>query len=151
VNVYLELQQGWAQTKAGISTEAIPEQRIAELERRYNIGLPDDFRQYLRLSSPVGEAMDNEMVTWWSIDRIKNIPDEYPYELGTMITNAGREYLFFADYCIWCWAWAISCANDETTGKVALIAGPSYDKFVADNFTDFVRQYVSDPKSAIIV
>jgi hypothetical protein len=149
VNVYLELQQRWAQTKAGISTEAIPEQRIAELERRYNIGLPDDFRQYLRLSSPVGGATDNEMVTWWNIDRIKNIPDEYPHELGPVITNNGREYLFFADYSIWCWAWAISCANDETRGKVALIAGPSYDKFVADNFTGFVRRCLADPKSAI--
>jgi hypothetical protein len=150
VNVYLELQQGWALTKAGISTEVIPEPRIAELERRYNISLPDDFRQYLRLSSPIGDAMDNELVTWWGIDQIKNIPEEYPRELGTMITNAGREYLFFADYCIWCWAWAISCANDKTRGKVALIAGASYDKFVADNFTDFVRQYVNDPKSVMV-
>jgi hypothetical protein len=56
--------------------------------------------------------MDNEMVTWWNFDRIKNIPDEYAHELGPVITNGGREFLFFADYLDWCWAWAISCAYE---------------------------------------
>jgi hypothetical protein len=149
VKAYLELQQVWAKTKAGISTKAIPEQQVADLERCYNIVLPDDFRQYLRLSSPVGDAMDNEMIDWWNFGQIKNIPEEYPHELGAVVTNAGREYLFFADYCIWCWAWAISCANDETRGKVVLVAGRSYDKFVADSFTDFVRKYAGDPKSVM--
>ena len=146
MKAYPELQQAWAETKAGTSTEPIPEQLVVDLERRYNIGLPDDFRQYLRLSSPVGDAMDNETIAWWNFGQIKNIPEEYPHELGAVITNAGKEYLIFADYCIWCWAWAISCANDETRGKVALIAGPTYDRFLADSFSDFVQKYLSDPK-----
>jgi hypothetical protein len=146
VNAYTELQHVWTKAGARISTEAIPEQRVAELERRYNIRLPDDFRQYLRWSSPVGEANDNEHA-WWNFERIRNIPDEYPHELGPLIANAGREYLFFADYCIWCWAWAISCASDATRGKVAVIAGANYDKFVADSFADFVLKYVGDRKS----
>ena len=149
MNPHLELQHFWMETRAGILTEAIPEQRVVSLERRYNISLPDDFRQYLRLSSPVGETMDNELVEWWSFERIRNIPDQYPHELGPQITNDGRQYLFFADYCIWCWGWAISCASDQTRGKVALVAGTTYDKFVADSFTDFVQRYVSNPKAVI--
>ena len=151
MTAYLELQQAWAETQAGISTESIPEQPIADLERRYNIRLPDDFRRYLRFSSPVGDAMDNDLIAWWSFGHIRNIPEEYPHELGAVINNAGKEYLFFADYCMWCWAWAISCANDETRGKVVRVAGRSHDRFVADNFTDFVRQYVCDPKSVVTI
>jgi hypothetical protein len=113
--------------------------------------LPEDFRQYLRVSSPVGEEMDAEMVTWWGIGRVKNIPDEFPHALAPIISDEGKKYLFFADYCIWCWAWAISCADDDSRGKVALIAGHPYDRFVANSFSDFVQTYLSDARSVMHV
>jgi hypothetical protein len=42
----------------------------------------------------------DELIAWWSFGQIRNIPEEYPHELGAVVTNAGKEYLFFADYCI---------------------------------------------------
>jgi hypothetical protein len=127
----------------------VPEQQIVELEKNYRVALPEDFREFLRLSSPVGEGMDTEMVTWWSFGRVKNIPDEYPHALAPIISDEGKKYLFFADYCIWCWAWAISCADDGSRGKVALIAGHTHDRFVANSFSDFVQKYLSDPRSVM--
>jgi hypothetical protein len=144
MSAYLQLQRWWTGTGASIATEAVPEQRIADLEVRYNLALPDDFRQYLRLSSPVGEVMDDRMGTWWEFNRIKNIADEYPHELDPTIAAHASKYLFFADHCLWCWAWAISCAHDESRGKVVLIGGRGYDKVVASSFSDFVQKYVSD-------
>ena len=144
---YLELQRWWRRTGADIVTIETPEQRILELEHRYAIVLPDDFRQYLRWSSPVGEAMDAELGTWWGFDRIKNIPDEYPHALSPPFEPQAKKYLFFADHCIWCWAWAISCADGESRGKVALIGGHPQDRFVAESFSDFVRMYVRDWRS----
>lgn len=141
-----QLRSSWARTEAGINTETIPNERIAALESNYGILLPDDFREFLSLSSPVGEAIDNEMVNWWSFDQIKNIPDEFSHPLNPVIADGGRKYLIFADYCLWCWAWAISCADDGSRGQVAIIAGNPHDRIVANSFSDFVQRYVNGPQ-----
>ncbi len=121
--------------------------QIQELERRYAVSLPEDFRVYLLTSSPVEESLDNENTSWWHFDRIRNIPDEYEHEVShPRIAVGGSQYLFFADYAIWCWAWAISCTNDEDRGKVAIIGGMP-DRFVADSFSEFVEKYLSDIRS----
>jgi hypothetical protein len=57
------LQQRWEKTGTGIKTERILGLFIEALENRYSLTLPDDFRDYLRFSSPVGEACDAELVT----------------------------------------------------------------------------------------
>jgi hypothetical protein len=95
------------------------------------------------------------MGTWWEFERIKNIPDEYrdqsqsPELLRPAIARQAHKYLFFADYCIWCSAWAISCADDESRGNVAYIVGLGRDRIVASSFSDFVQKYTSDWQSVI--
>ncbi|MDG2004462.1 MAG: hypothetical protein P8J20_14135 [Novosphingobium sp.] len=89
------------------------------------------------------ENWDEEMGHWWPLARIKNIPDEYGTDIPPFVSEGGRKCLFFLDHCIWCWAWAISCADDETQGKVLLIGGMD-ERFVADNFSEFVDRYTSD-------
>lgn len=93
----LKLQEWWKRTGAGIVTKEVDERRIIELELRYQLVLPNDFRQFLRHSSPVGVAMDNHTVTWWNLQRIRNIPDEYAHELAPIIAEQAKKYLFFAD------------------------------------------------------
>jgi hypothetical protein len=144
---YIQLQQWWSQTGSDIETEAILSPRIEGLERRYGLLLPEDFKQYLRLSSPIEVALDYETTTWWHFERIKNLPDEISGEVEPFIAKRGGKYLFFADYSFWCWAWAISCADDETRGKVAMIGGRGYDKLVAESFSDFVQKYIRDVRS----
>jgi hypothetical protein len=78
------------------------------------------------------------------LDRIKNIVDEYPHKVTyETIARDASKYLFFADYCIWCWAWAIACGDDENSGRVVVISGR--DRFVADSFAQFADLYISDP------
>ena len=48
--------------------------QIRELERRYTVSLPEDFKAYLSASSPVDELWDSESTAWWHFDRIRNIP-----------------------------------------------------------------------------
>jgi hypothetical protein len=142
---YVQLQQWWSQSGSDIDTEAIPAHRIESLERRYDLVLPDDFREYLNLSSPIEEAWDHEDTTWWHFERIKSVKDEWIHgDLEPFIAERRNKYLVFADYCIWCWAWAISCADDETRGSVAIIGGRGYDRTVAESFSDFVRKYIGD-------
>jgi hypothetical protein len=66
--------------------------------------------------------------------------------LGDRLLGGRAKYLFFADYIIWCWAWAIACGDDDNRGRIAVINGLS-DHFVADGFGQFVDRYILDKNS----
>lgn len=139
VSAHSKLKEWWAKTGVLVPIERISDDRIVALEARYKIRLPPDFRAYLSESSPVRQNWDEEMGNWWPFSRIKNIPEEYDSRFTP--ENADK-YLFFLDHCVWCWAWAISCADDATYGSIVTIGGP--EKVVAASFSEFVDRYVSD-------
>lgn len=141
---HLILKAWWSKTGADIATRVTPEAAITALEARYSLSIPNDFRQYLKEGLPVAENWDDEDGNWWPIERLKNISDEYEYPVTNpaVAENAGK-HLIFLDYMMWSWAWAISCADDETRGKVALIGGLP-DGYVADSFAEFVERYTTD-------
>jgi hypothetical protein len=144
---YEKLKRYWIDTGVGVDTVALSEQQLDGLERKYGIRLPDDFRDYLLYSCPVGENWDDNFVGWWPLDRIKNIVDEYPHKVTDEIARDAAKYLFFADYSIWCWAWAIACGDDENRGRVACISGR--DRFVADSFAEFVDLFIQDSSKLV--
>ena len=120
---------------------------VRKVEQETGLSLPEDFRLYLLHASPIDQAWDDEMVIWWPIERLKTIPDEYEGPIGLEgVAASAAEWLFFADYCLWCWAWAICCGEGEDRGRIALIGG-SPDRIVADSFTEFVDRHLSDPDS----
>jgi hypothetical protein len=108
MNAHSKLQEWWSRTGIMVPVEVISNDRIIDLEARYDIKLPPDFRTYLSESSPVRHNWDEEMGNWWPFSRIKNIPDEYD---SNFVPENAEKYLFFLDHCIWCWAWAISCVD----------------------------------------
>jgi hypothetical protein len=140
---HLTLQAWWSRTAAGIETRTTSETGLAALEARYSVSLPADFRQYLSQGVPTAENWDAEDGNWWPIERIRNIPDEYPQPVGDSVAQNAAKHLVFLDFSMWSWAWAISCADDETRGKVALI-GVSREGYVADSFAAFVERYTSN-------
>jgi hypothetical protein len=120
---------------------------IRKVEQDYGVSLPDDFRLYLLKASPIEQAWDSEMVIWWPIERLRNVPDEYEHAIGDdRVASSAPEWLFFADFSLWSWAWAICCGEGEDRGRVALIGG-SPDRIVADSFAEFVDRHFSDPNS----
>ncbi|MDT9597335.1 SMI1/KNR4 family protein [Sphingosinicella rhizophila] len=140
---HLTLRTWWSETGAGIDTRETPEAEIGVLENRYRVSLPHDFREYLKLGAPKEENWDAEDGNWWPVGRIKNIPDEYDHPVSEAIMRNAPKHLIFLDYSIWSWAWAISCADDETRGRVAVIGGLP-DGYVADSFGEFVERYTTD-------
>ena len=60
---------------------------------------------------------------------------------ATIVRDAAK-FIVFADYGIWCFAWAIDCGEDENRGRVVVISGQ--DRFVADSFAEFVDRFIED-------
>jgi hypothetical protein len=144
VEAHERLLGWWAATGTHVAPHGASESAILELEERYSLTLPADFRRYLLSASPREELWDEEDTIWWPLARIRNIPEEYEHGVSDeRIAAKAGQYLFFADYCVWCWAWAIACTDDENRGRVAIIGG-SPDRFVADSFADFVDRYTLD-------
>lgn len=150
----------WLKATSEIDCHPASVAEVAALERRYGVLLPEDFRTYLLEALPAcGGNMDDAMTTWWEIDLIKNIPDEYansqygPHQWRNAEVAAEQDvYLFFADYCIWCAAWAINCGKGVNRGRIVLIDGVK-DDFVADSFSEFVGFHLDNahwPRSPLI-
>ncbi|KQN40603.1 hypothetical protein ASG37_02105 [Sphingomonas sp. Leaf407] len=136
----------WDRTRSDIPIGGASDEAIETLERRYDIVLPPDFRAYLTNAIPSREEeMDAGMGTWWHLDRIRNLPDEYEHPVGPVISDGGRPWLFFVDHLIWSWAWAICCEPGPDWGKVAVILSENDDCIVAASFSDFVAGYIADP------
>lgn len=147
MRAYERLQQWWTDTSKKVSLELPSASDVEELERRYTLTLPEDFRDYLLNSCPTHDAWDAENSTWWDFGRIKNITEEYGHKLHEQSVAAhASQYLVFADHCIWCWAWAIAYTNDNNHGKIALIGG-NPDRFVANSFATFVKAYTTNFRS----
>jgi hypothetical protein len=143
-----KLRAYWSNSNTEIKPIGSPEADVARLEARTGVRLPDDFRTYLLTNVPSGrDALDDNMTGWWNAGEIKSIVEEYPHELkNPVVAEDPGHFLVFADYCLWCWAWAIGCGDGEHRGKVALIGGEN-DRFVADSFDAFVELYVADPNA----
>ncbi|MDB5159652.1 MAG: Cell wall assembly/cell proliferation coordinating protein [Mucilaginibacter sp.] len=124
----------------------VPETRISEiasLEARWGIRFPADFRDYLLRACPGAgfELWDDDDTTWWSMDRLKLIDEEYDQPLSAPDLDKERgSAVFFADYMIWCLAWAVCCGPGPNYGRVLVVSGA--DRFVADDFAGFVDQYL---------
>ena len=138
-----ELRTHWREHRSNDVTLEQLEQRIADLELKYEVRLPEEFRAYLLWSCPTYENWDDELTTWWPVDSIKNIPDEYEYPIENAEIDQEKDvYLFFADYSIWCWAWAINCGDGPNRGRVVVVGQP--DRFVADSFGQFIERIIKD-------
>ena len=147
MEAYAELMRWWGSSSDSGPRPAGSEAAVRTLESRFGLRLPDDFRLFLLHAAPTEDYWDDEDVIWWSPGRIRNIPQEYEHPINNAeIASEADRYLFFADYMIWCWAWAICCGDGKNRGRIAFI-GDDPDRFVADSFTDFVTRYLGRPDS----
>ena len=138
----------WWRRTSGLPASCVDaHSTIVDLERRYGVKLPQDFKQYLLTLAPAEDLWEDTDATWWSLDRIKNIPDEYKHPIHEPeIAAEANTYLFFADFLLWSSAWAICCSDGKNRGKIAIITGAT-DRFLADSFSQFIERYLHDSTS----
>lgn len=140
----LSLQEGRLQPPSG---DAL--QEVAELETRYAIALPSDFRDYLLEGSSVSGWNDPFGLGWYSIHHLKRLtdfgdlaPPETPAQVE--ISREANSYLVFADYLDWCgYGYAICCSGGTNRGRVAMVCPDPY-RFIATSFSNFVALAAAD-------
>lgn len=94
--------------------------------------------------------MDSHNTVWWPITELKLVPDECEHDLRGEIAGGedAAQSVFFADYMLWCMAWAICCAPGPDYGRVLVVNG-SNDRFIADSFSAFIDAWLKDPMNLI--
>lgn len=144
---YAALADYWALAESKFYTPAHDEDDIAALESRYGIRLPPEFRAYLSIAAPRRQFMDQVTISWWAVGDIKSLAEEcakWTPGWGDAVEADAHRYLVFADYMIWCWAWAICCVEGPDYGRIALIRGDPPDAFVADDMGAFIALALRD-------
>ena len=110
--------------------------------------LPEEFAAYVASAAPREDWTDEFGMIWWSAERIKSLRDEcgdgspggHP---NAEIEDEADQYLVFADFLMWCYAYAICCSAGPNRGKIALI-GAQPDGFVANSFSSFMNLAAED-------
>jgi hypothetical protein len=142
------LADHWARAEADVYTPAHDEDGITALEACYGIRLPPEFRTYLSIAAPREQFMDKETLTSWSMRDIKSLADECarwePGWGGDAVEAEQHGYLVFADYLIWCSAWAICCVEGAHYGRIAVIRGTPPKICVADDLSAFIGMALHD-------
>ncbi|WP_114951989.1 SMI1/KNR4 family protein [Sphingosinicella terrae] len=115
--------------------------KVAALEARLKLVLPDDFRAYLIETAPRSNADDACEICWWSLDAIRSVPEELGYraqatKMERALGGEPEKHVFFADYMGWAYAWAICCSDGPDRGRIGLIC-TGFEGFVADSFSEF--------------
>jgi hypothetical protein len=125
---------------------------IKDFESRYNVRLPQDFRDYfLRVNGMETHwpnAQDKEGFTFWPLERANTVLEEAANHLHSdeWSSFSGAESLFiFADYLDWSWAYAIKLSSDTLSGNPVFIIGKKKTPIeVAGSFSEFVNLYLID-------
>ena len=121
---------------------------LHNLQERYRIRLPKDFAAYVAGASPREDWMDGFGMIWWGAESIKSLRDECGDESpggqpNAEIEDEADQYLVFADFLMWSYAYAICCSAGPNRGRIALI-GAQPDGFVANSFSSFVNLAAQD-------
>ncbi len=123
---------------------------LRDFEERTKTKLPTSFREYLQRANGMSENgqddQDDRGFSFWSLDRLRAVPDECRLRSVSVPSVSGVEqFLVFADYMRWSWAYAIG--TDPIQEGHVLQLGVREPRIVAKSFESFVDMYLSDSPS----
>ncbi len=144
MDLWHSIRQKWEQeglpAPPGVIVEA-----LSAFERGYSVALPHAMRGYFEATNGNG-GMDRDFYTFWPLEEMKPVREELVDPIHTDRFDYPDCYLF-ADYLLWCWAYAIHLTGDaETNGPIYLVGGET-PVVVAATFLEFMQKYAADPDS----
>ena len=135
--------------RPGVSTDA-----INEFQNRHNVVMPEAVCDFFRTTDGTGDDMDNDMYRFWPLQEVKLVEDELAdTENGTVYDDryAYPNCFVFADYCIWCWAYAVRLTDDpnQPAPVFRVTADKKPGEQMASSFIEFMSQYAEYPDNII--
>jgi hypothetical protein len=136
----------WAAQGLQIARGA-PEAELARVEARWGLALPDDLRAcFARVNGMVqvgGQDVDRAGFAFWALDDVGTLAEVLPrHDVPAPPGLNAHEYVVFADYLQWSWAYAIRLG--PAPNPVVMVGGRGDDVVVAPSFSDFVSLYLQD-------
>src|SRR6266852_3095752 len=117
-------------TAGGVSPRPpVEPQAVIAFERRYDVHLPTDFREYLAVCDGMNEGeMDEDLFSFWDLSRIRPIPDELPeptYREYRQFPGASN-FCCFVDWSIDADIFSIELHADPAEPNRIIALGPRY-------------------------
>ena len=123
---------------------------ILRFEAQAGVRLPADLRTYFETFNGLTDsAMDGELISFWPLARVRSVVAELNHQEA--VAPDGRALYCFADYSIWCNAYAVrlSDVTRAETDVVAVYSGVDLIP-VASTFADFLRAYLGPTPHSVL-
>ena len=115
---------------------------LTDLESRLHVKLPSDVRAfYSRMDGTDMLEADHGWITLWPLERWTRLDDEAPQ----YAKDAPRGAIVFADYSLWCWAYAAQFEPVSERTTVHII-GAGAGAPIAETFTEFLELIVTNSR-----
>src|SRR5690349_651358 len=115
-----KIKQKW-ENEGLIVPRGVEAQELDAFERHYSVALPPAMKEYLQVANGNG-TIDNDFITFWPLSDVKLVSEELHPDHSDRFDYPNC--FVFADYCIWCWAYAIQLTSDpHDNGPVYLVGG----------------------------
>ena len=138
----------WRSSNIAIRPGVSPDD-IDAFQNKYGVVLPVDVRKYFMTSDGIGDDMDDDNFRFWPLSEVKPVHEELAdTEHGIYPDRFAYPNCFvFADYCIWCWAYAVKLTDDPTQPApvFGVTASETPGQQIAPSFREFMVNYAADP------
>lgn len=144
------LEQHWSRQDVSIE-HGVSESELCAFERRYNVCLPEDLRDYfISVNGMSPGVSDDSLIRFWMLNEIKPVSEGAPEYAGQNYVEAPDSVFLFADYCIWSHAFGIRLSSREKEqSNTIFVIGYEPAVPIADSFSEFVDIYLSDKERLI--
>lgn len=123
---------------------------VRAFEERYAVRLPDAVREYFLTAGGLGQYdPDADLFCFWRLGEVKPVHEELGPNYPDRLEYPG--HFVFADYGLWCWAYAVKLTADPTQPDPVrrVTGGAEPGEVVAPSFLEFMTRYANDPDSIL--
>lgn len=144
IDISQQVIRFWRKEKVSFNAGAT-EEEISLFERSYQLSLPPDFRYFYTQVNGMPDGLADEwLFSLWSLQEISK------HSEGVIKNSKDALHAIqvtFGDYCIDSYRYLLNCDNK---GNWSVITQLENGMKVADNFTHFLKQYLSRPEDICI-